>query len=247
MWAALMSLILLVMTVCSQAAGVQTQNVLFGPDDKYCGFMARPSGNGPFPGIVVIHEWWGLNNYIRGEATKLAEEGYVALAVDLFGKSTTDMNEAMAMVRALNQQAATAQMLSAADYLRSRTYVRSDRVGSIGWCFGGGQSLNLAINDPRLAAAVIYYGQPVTDPNQLSKIRARILGIYGEADQSIPMTKVEEFRRALTQAGVRYEIYTYPGAPHAFANPTRGTSYKPEAAKDAWKKTLVFLDKHLKH
>lgn len=244
--ASALSLALLMSAVAANATDVQCSTVRFGPDGKYDGYLARPVGEGRFPGLVVIHEWWGINDNIRNQATKLAEAGYVALAVDLFGKTTTKPEEAMQMVRGLDQKVATAELLSAADYLRSRPFVRDDRIGSIGWCFGGGQSLNLALNDPRLKAAVIYYGQPVTDPKELAKVHAAVLGVFGEEDQSIPMDRVKALDKALTEAGVKHEIVTYPGAGHAFANPSGGERYNPEAAKDAWKRTMAFLDKELK-
>lgn len=242
----LMTAALLISTIGAQAGGVQASDVHFGPEGKYEGYFARPTGTGPFPAMVVIHEWWGLNDNIRNEAKKLAEAGYVALAVDLFGKTTTDPQEAMKQVQGLDQKAATAELLAASAYLRSQPFVKPDRVGSIGWCFGGGQSLNLAINDPKLAAAVIYYGKPVTELKELAKIHAAILGIYGEADESIPMLQVHEFVTALGEAKVKHEFHTYPGAGHAFANPSGGSRYKPDAAKDAWEKTLAFLGKYLK-
>lgn len=245
--AALTAVLLTVFLVLSMGIAKADQGceVKYGPDKQYSGYLVRPEGNGPFPGLVVIHEWWGLNANIRSEADKLAKAGYVALAVDLFGRSTTNPEEARKLTQGLDQQKATVQLLAAVDFLRSLSYVRADKVGSIGWCFGGGQSLRLAIVDPRLASAVIYYGQPITDVDQLEKIKAPILGIFGEADQSIPIAKTREFDQALTKAGVRHKIYTYPGAGHAFANPTRSDSYRPEAASDAWNKTLAFLQQNL--
>lgn len=227
-------------------AGAQTSTIHFGDQAKYTGYLARPAGEGPHPGVVLIHEWWGINDNIRNEAQKLAEAGYVALAVDLFGKTTTDPQQAMKMVNGLDQNAATAQMLAATEYLRSQPFVKAEKIGSLGWCFGGAQSLDLALNDPKLAAAVIYYGRPVTDPKELAKIHAAILGIYGEADQMIPMEQVHAFERALGEAKVVNEFHTYPGAGHAFANPSGGDHYKPESAANAWEKTLVFLGKYLK-
>jgi carboxymethylenebutenolidase len=221
-------------------------DIHFGPEGKYHGYLVRPSGDGPFPAMIVVHEWWGLNDNIRNQATELAKNGYVALAVDLFGKSTTDSDEAMKQVRGLDQKAATAELLAAAEYLRSQPFVKPDRIGSIGWCFGGAQSLNLAINDPKLAAAVIYYGKPVTDPKELAKIHAAILGLWGETDDSIPIASVHEFQEVLTEAGVKNEFHTYPGAGHAFANPSGGHRYNADAAKDAWARALAFLEKHLK-
>ncbi len=236
---------LLVLAVGAEAGGITSSNVQFGPEGRYKGYLVRPTGTGPFPAVVVIHEWWGLNDNIRSEARKLAEAGYVALAVDLFGKTTSDPQEAMKQVQALDQKAATAEMLAATAFLRSQPFVKPDKVGSIGWCFGGLQSLHLALNDPKLAAAVIYYGKPITDPKELAKIRAAVLGIFGEADESIPMALVHQFVNALAEARVKHEVHTYPGAGHAFANPSGGSRYKPDAARDAWQKTLVFLGRYL--
>lgn len=237
---------LFIVALAVQAGAVTSSTVRFGANGEHSGYLVKPDGNGPFPALVVIHEWWGLNDSVKNEARKLAEAGYVALAVDLFGKVAADPQEAMKQVQGLDQRAATAEMLAAAQYLRSQSFVKPGKVGSMGWCFGGAQSLILAINDPRLAAAVIYYGKPITDPKELAKIRAPILGIWGEADESIPMSMVREFDKALTEAKVRHEFHSYPGAGHAFANPSGGARYKPDAAKDAWAKTMAFLKKWLK-
>jgi carboxymethylenebutenolidase len=230
----------------SNSAELQGKEIKYGPNLKYSGYFVRPSGAGPFPGLIVIHEWWGLNDYVKLAADRFAKNGYAVLAVDLFGKVATKPEDAMTLVRGLNQTEATARMLSAGDYLRSQSYVIADRVGSLGWCFGGAQSLQLALNDPKLVAAVIYYGQPVADPKELSKIHAVVLGIFGEADASIPMERVQEFDQALTKVGVTHEIHTYPGAKHAFASPTHGANYMPEAAADADRKAGAFLAKYLK-
>lgn len=219
-------------------------SISFGPKAKYDGFFAPGQGQ-LLPGLVMIHEWWGLNSNIQREAKEYSARGYNVLAVDLFGMVTSDPTHAMTMVKDLDQKSATDELLSAAQYLRSLP-ISNGKVGSLGWCFGGGQSLNLAINDPKLDAAVIYYGQPVTDPAQLSKIKAAILGLYGEEDKSIPLAKVHEFDAALAEAGVEHQIHTYPGAGHAFANPTNSTAYKPEAANDANARAIAFLAEHLK-
>lgn len=245
-----MTVVLLTLAALFVSSGapamVETSEVNFGPQDSFRGFLVRPAGSGPFPALVVIHEWWGLNDHIRAQAVSLAESGYVALAVDLFGRSTADPEEAARMSRELDQQKAITHLRAAADYLRSLPYVSRERVGSIGWCFGGRQSLGLAINDPALKVAVIYYGNPVTDRTQISKIRAAVLGIFGEADRTIPLEEVRAFRQALADAGVTSEIHTYPGAGHAFANPSRGENFSADAAIDAWIKTMAFLEKHLK-
>ena len=205
------------------------------------GHLALPAGAGPHPAVVMIHEWWGLNDQIKRQADTLAKEGYVVLAVDLFkGQVAKTPDEARAQVQALDQAEATANLKGAVAYLRDRPDVRDDKVASLGWCFGGAQSLRLAQAQHDLAAAVIYYGQVTSDANALKGLPP-ILGIFGEADASIPMDQVRGFDQALTQAGVPHEIHTYPGAPHAFANPTNTAAYRPEAAADAWAKTLAFL------
>lgn len=248
---AILNLTILVFAA-TQALAAVGSIVQFGPDSKFMGYLTRPEdiadweGSPPYPGLVVIHEWWGLNDSLKDMADKLASLGYVTLAVDLFGKTTANPAEALKMVRGLNQLSATTQMMSAASYLRTRPYVIPAKVGSIGWCFGGAQSLILAFNDPKLSAAIIYYGQPVTDPGELKKIKAPILGIFGEADTSIPIEIVRAFEKALEKAGVTHEIYTYPNAQHAFASPTVGPNYRAQDAEDAWRKTIAFLNKHLK-
>jgi carboxymethylenebutenolidase len=205
------------------------------------GHLALPGTGGPRPAVVMIHEWWGLNDQIKGKADELAREGYVVLAVDLFkGRVAATPQEAQAQVRALNQAEAQANLQGAVSFLRARSDVRADKVASLGWCFGGGQSLRLAQAQPDLAATVIYYGQVVTDANALKGLPP-IQGVFGEVDQSIPMDQVRAFDQALTQAGTPHEIHTYADAPHAFANPTNSTAYRADAAADAWAKTLAFL------
>ncbi|MHB9133765.1 MAG: dienelactone hydrolase family protein [Armatimonadota bacterium] len=229
----------------SSAAEQMGSTISFGKQGEYHGYFVPGKGGKKLPGLVMIHEFWGLNSHIKAEADKYACAGYNVLAVDLFGKVAATRDEARKQVQELDQPAATAQLLAAADYLRARPNANG-RVGSLGWCFGGSQSLTLALNDPKLNAAVIYYGQPVTDAQQLAKITAPLLGHFGEADQSIPLTRVNDFKQALTAAGVRHTIYTYPGAAHAFANPTNTTAYNRDAAAKANKRTEAFLRKYLK-
>jgi carboxymethylenebutenolidase len=243
----LMVLIVLAGMMAASAAetAVVGKTIAFGPQGQYHGYFVAGTGAGKLPGIVMIHEWWGLNDNIKAEADKYGRAGYSVLAVDLFGKVATTPDEAAKLVQGLKQPAATAQLLAAAHYLRALK-TSNGRVGSLGWCFGGGQSLILALNDPKLKAAVIYYGQPVTDLKQLKKIKAPILGHYGEADQSIPIARARAFNQALTTAHVPHTIYTYPGAGHAFANPTNTTAYNRDAASKANARTEAFLKKYLK-
>lgn len=212
--------------------------------------MNNTSGNNnTFPAVVMIHENKGLNDNIKNMANLLAKEGYVILAVDLFnGEVTTDQKRASELTQSIrdNPDAAITNLKSAVKYLASLPNVNPDKIASLGWCFGGQQSLQLALNseDHPLAATVIYYGRLVTEPETLSKIKWPVLGIFGDQDQSIPVTSVEQFEEALTQNGITNEIYIYKGVGHAFANPS-GDNYAPNETKGAWQKTLSFLNKYL--
>lgn len=227
------------------SAALMGTAITFGPQGACRGYFVAGRDGEQRPGIVLIHEWWGLNDSIKAEADKYAGLGYNVLAVDLFGRVASTPEEGRQLVQGLNQQAATAQLLAAADYLRALPS-SNGRVGSLGWCFGGGQSLILALNDSRLDAAVLYYGQPVTDPQQLARIRAPLLAHFGEADQSIPHARVQEFEQALKAAVVVHLIYTYPGAGHAFANPTNTAAYHRDAAEAANRRTVEFLARYLR-
>ncbi|MBZ4331002.1 dienelactone hydrolase family protein [Corallococcus interemptor] len=204
-----------------------------------------PGAKGPLPAVIVIHEWWGLNEHVQAWADRLAAEGYAALAVDLYhGKVATTPDQALALVKAADDDEATKTLLAAHAFLKSDPRIQAPRTGSIGWCFGGGWSLRTAMAIPELSAAVIYYGHPVTDPQQLSTIKAQVLGIFGTKDKSIPPATVKAFEKALDEAGVRSRIVEYD-ADHAFANPS-GARYDERAAASAWAETSAFLARTLK-
>jgi carboxymethylenebutenolidase len=201
------------------------------------------------PAVVMIHEWWGLNDNIKDMADELASEGYVVLAADLYnGEVATTPDKAMQLVGTVreNPEQAISNLQSAVQYLASLPNVNSSRIASLGWCFGGGQSLQLALNSEQnpLAATVIYYGNLVNDTNELSKINWPVLGIFGDQDQSIPVESVNAFEQALNETGITNEIYIYPGVGHTFANPS-GDNYAPAETVDAWEKTLAFLKKYV--
>jgi carboxymethylenebutenolidase len=210
--------------------------------DGVSGFFVRPADDGEYPGVVMVHEWWGLNDSIRNEARELAKEGYMVLAVDLYkGEVATTPDRSQELVRRVVKEEAVDNMRSAVAYLRDKGALK---IASLGWCFGGGKSLELALSGEELDATVIYYGQLVTDANELKKISWPVLGVFGEEDASIPVATVEAFRSGLVEAGVVNEIYIYPGVGHAFANPT-GNNYSPEETEDAWNKTRSFLKNNL--
>jgi carboxymethylenebutenolidase len=209
-------------------------------------YLSLPEGaKGPLPAVLVIHEWWGLNEHIQHWADRLAANGYAALAVDLYGgKVATNRDEAMALVKSVDAARAQEVLKAAHTFLQQDERVRAERTGSIGWCFGGGWSLRTAMAIPELDAAVLYYGNPVTDAEQLATIQGAVLGIFGTKDASIPPEKVAELRQGLDAAGVRHRILEFE-ADHAFANPSGGR-YDALAASTAWEETAAFLAQHLK-
>ena len=216
-------------------------------DETVNALLYTPKGKGPFPAIVVIHEWWGLNDWVKEQASKLADQGYVALAIDLYrGKVATTPDEAHEIMRGVPQDRATRDLLAATSYLRSQKNVDPKRVGSIGWCMGGGYSLDLALNDPQLRAAVINYGHLATDDATLKKINAAILGIFGGQDRGIPVADVNKFESQLKALGKKVEIHIFPDAGHAFENPNNKQGYRADDAAQAWKFTVDFLAKDLK-
>ena len=216
-------------------------------DETVQGMLYAPEGKGPFPGLVVIHEWWGLNDWVKDQASRLADQGYVTLAVDLYrGKVATTPDEAHEIMRGVPEDRAARDLHAAVEFLRSQPNVRKDRIGSIGWCMGGGYSLDVALQEPTLTAAVINYGHLATDAASLKKINASILGIFGGQDRGIPVDDVKKFEQALKQQGNRIEIVIYPDAGHAFENPNNKTGYRADDAADAWKHTTTFLASTLK-
>jgi carboxymethylenebutenolidase len=240
------------------SAGQTTQNQTVSYYENASGYLVYPSPTSPnnasvsqekLPAIIMIHENRGLNDNIKSTADILAKQGYVVLAVDLFqGQVTDNPDRARELTSAVrnNPSVAVENMKSAVSYLSSLQNVNASRIASIGWCFGGGQSLQLALNseDHPLAATIIYYGQVVNDTGELSKIKWPVLGIFGDQDQAISVDSVRAFERALNETGVTNEIYMYPGVGHAFANPSND-NYAPQETADAWKKTLAFLGKYV--
>jgi carboxymethylenebutenolidase len=230
--------------------GVEGMEVTYAniDDQAITGYLAKPeNGDKDRPGIIVIHEWWGLNDNIRMMADKLAAQGYTALAVDLYNDNVADTPE---KAREYMQQAMQDRDMAIENLMQAYSYLdeaqNAPKVGVVGWCFGGGWSLQTALSMPeKIDATVIYYGQLVTQREQLDKLDMPILGFFGAEDQGIPVDKVKEFEQTLKDLNKDAEINIYEGANHAFANPS-GTRYNPEAAENAWKKTTAFFEKHLK-
>ncbi len=199
----------------------------------------------PLPALIVIHEWWGLNDNVRAMADRLAAEGYMVLAVDLYaGKIAETPEEARQLMLGVveDPDSARENLRMAWDFLDT---AGAPRIGSLGWCFGGAWSLNSAeLLGDDLDAAVIYYGQVTDDEERLAAVTAPVLGLFAAEDSGIKVDSVNAFREALDRLRKHNEIHIYPGVGHAFANPT-GRNYNAEAAQDAWAKTLDFLGRYM--
>lgn len=245
MKALLMSVVVFALTTSTFAAEGKPVSYKSG-DETVNGILYTPQGKGPFPALVVIHEWWGLNDWVKEQASKLADQGYVALAIDLYrGKVATTSDEAHQIMRGVPSDRANRDLLAASAYLRSLTNVNPTLVGDIGWCMGGGYALDLAIADPKLKVAVINYGHLATDDASLKKINAAILGIFGGQDKGITPADVNKFESQLKALGKTVEIHSFPNAGHAFQNPN-DQRYRADDAAEAWKLTVAFLAKYLR-
>lgn len=225
----------------SKNTPIKTEEVTYFENVK--GFYAAPEEAGNYPGVVMIHEWWGLNQNIKDMAKELAKEGYQVLAVDLYnGTVATTPDQAKGLTSSLDQTKAIDNMEAAVKFLKDKGAIK---VASLGWCFGGGQSLRLAVSGQPLDATVLYYGNLITDVDQLTNVKWPVLGVFGDQDTGIPVESVKQFEKQLNDLKIKNEIYIYPGVGHAFANPS-GANYAPEETKDAWSKTLNFLNSNLK-
>jgi carboxymethylenebutenolidase len=207
-------------------------------------YLSTPEGEGPWPGVLVIHEWWGLNDHVRLWTDRLAAEGYAALAVDLYGgQVATSREQALSSMQAVDGERALATLRAARHWLECEPGGGTARTASIGWCFGGGWSLALALQDPELDAAVLYYGRTEVTPERAAALRAPVLGIFGDRDQGIPPEYVDQLERQLTDAGAQVRFLRFD-ADHAFANPS-GARYDRVHAEAAWNEVRSFLGQHL--
>jgi carboxymethylenebutenolidase len=216
-------------------------------DETVQGVLYTPTGKGPFPALVVIHEFWGLNDWVKEQASKLADQGYVSLAVDLYrGKVATTPDMAHELMRGVPEDRAKRDLHAAVEFLKSQPNVKKDGIGSIGWCMGGGYALDVALQEPDLAATVINYGHLATDTDALKKINAPILGLFGAQDRGITPDDVKKFGTTMDQLGKKIDVTIYPDAGHAFENPNNKDGYRAADAADAWKRTVDFLAMTLK-
>ncbi|MBW4027063.1 dienelactone hydrolase family protein [Acidipila rosea] len=234
------------LTLTVHAAEPQSISFPSGTETVH-GLLYLPSGQGPHPAIVVIHEWWGLNDWVKQQAADLARQGYVSLAVDLYrGQVATDPEVAHELMRGLPQDRGVRDLLAATSYLAGRKDVAADRIGAVGWCMGGGFAVQLAVADPQLRAVAINYGSLPTDPASIEKIHAAVLGNFGGLDRGITPADVNAFESALKKLNHPTNIKIYPDAGHAFENPNNTAGYRAQDAKDAEQRMTTFFAKTLK-
>ena len=240
--------LLLVCLFATAAFAAEPKNVSYkSGDETVQGVLYTPAGKGPFPAIIVIHEWWGLNDWVKEQASRLADEGYVTLAVDLYrGRVATTPDMAHEIMRGVPEDRAKRDLNAAFDYLASQPNVRKDRIGSIGWCMGGGYSLDVALQEPTLAATVINYGHLATDAEALKKINAPILGLFGGQDRGITPDDVHKFEALMKQLGKPIEVKVYDDAGHGFENRNNKDGYRAADTADARKRIDDFFAARLK-
>jgi carboxymethylenebutenolidase len=209
------------------------------------GYLARPDGGGTHPGVIVIQEFWGLDGHIRDVTERVAREGFVALAPDLYhGAFATEPDEARKLAMNMNRERAVKDCIGAVNHLKSLVEVAPKRVGCVGFCMGGSMTLALAAAAPDVAAAAPFYAGMQPGPDELARIEAELFCAFGAEDAGIPLEKVRAFEQALADKGRRAVVKVYDGAPHSFFNDTK-PSYRPEAARDAWERTLELFRRTL--
>lgn len=244
----ILTLATLLLSCALTNAQTKTETVSYkSGSDTVNGYLALPTSGGKHPAIIVIHEWWGLNDWVKKQAEKYAGQGYVAMAVDLYrGPSARNPDEAHILMRGLPDDRGLRDLQAAFAYLASRPDVEANKIGSIGWCMGGGWSIKLAEDQPKLAAFVVNYGSLPTDPATIAKIKAPMLGNFGADDKGIPPASVQAFETAMKSDGKSPDIKIYQGAGHAFQNPDNKDGYRPEATADAIKRIDDFFARTLK-
>ncbi len=208
-------------------------------------FLASPKQNTPGPALILIQEWWGLNDHIKDIAGRLAAEGFVTLAPDLYdGKVTKDPNVAGGLMQSLDEKTALEKLNSAVESLKSNPNVKG-KIGVIGFCMGGTFSLLLACRNKDIRAAVPFYGKVAPD-SVLEHLGAPVMYVYAGKDQWITKQEVDRLDQFLRKSGKPGEVVRYANADHAFFNDTRPEVYSPGDAKDVWNKTIGFLKSNLK-
>ena len=243
----ILTLLILLSASFALAANPEPQKVSFASGGEMAqGLLYLPSGSGPHPALVVIHEWWGLNDWVKEQAAQYAALGYVALAVDLYrGQVANDPDAAHQLSRGLPQDRGVRDLVSAVHFLKQRKDVEAKRIGALGWCMGGGYAIQLAVAEPSLRSVVVNYGSLPTEQTSLAKIKASVLGNFGGKDMGILPASVDAFAVQMKQLGNPADVKIYPEAGHAFENPNNKLGYRSEDAEDAHQRIVTFLSRTL--
>ncbi len=233
--------------VIANAAEIKTMVVTYpSGSDTVTAYLAVPTGPGPHPALIVIHEWWGLRDWIRRDAREFARKGYVALAIDLYrGQVTADPKVAYKLMMSVPKDRAVTDLKAAFDYLSAMKDVAPSRIGVIGWCMGGSYSFMAALELPRLAACVVDYGNVMSDKTSIDKIHCPVELNFASEDRTYTPAMAEAFAKAMKAAGREVVIHVYPGVNHAFMNPNNTTGYNEAQTRTAWKNIYAFLEEHL--
>jgi carboxymethylenebutenolidase len=227
---------------------MKTENITFPVDynGPVPGYLAQPDNVSTLPGVVVIQEWWGLDEHIKSVTRRMADEGFIALAPDLYrGVVTTEPDEARKLVMELNRDHAMKDIQGAVDYLVGLDTVSPKKIGVIGFCMGGGLAAWMSYAGKDVAAVAVFYGGGTALTDETAQnVSAAFLGIYGEADAGIPVDVVRSNESLLNKHNKINEFHIYPDAPHAFFNDTRA-AYREDAANDAWRRAIAWFKKYL--
>lgn len=210
------------------------------------GFLARPEGDGPFPGVIVIQEWWGLNENIKDIAKRFANEGFVAFAPDLYhGEVVAEPDEAQKLMMQLDMNRASHELVKATEYLSEQPYIGDRGIGAIGFCMGGGLAFTLATDTPLIRAVAPFYGGAPQPIDKIQSLHGPAFIVYAENDDWIGAPVRDAVNQALTEHNKTFEIKVYPGTHHAFFNDTRPEVFDKAAADDAWSRTLDLFRSNL--
>ena len=214
-------------------------------EESLMGYLAKPQQEGAFPAVIVVQEWWGVDEHIKDVTRRFAQAGFSALAPDLYhGVVTSEPDQARKLVMELDMEAAVAELRKAVDYLLSQRFVAGPKAGLVGFCMGGRLALQTARHEEQLGAVVAFYGAPLS-AEETAQVKAPIMGNYGSLDQGIPLERIQAMQAALDRAGIENDVKVYEGAMHAFFNDARPSGHHPEASKDAWGRTLSWFRKYL--
>lgn len=215
-------------------------------DEPVPGYLAKPTVGEFYPGVVLIQEWWGLVPHIKDVANRFARQGFVTLAPDLYhGREASEPDEARKLAMELDRERAVGEIAAAVRYLQRWETPEPRSVGIVGWCMGGSLAVSTAAVCQEVGATVTFYGMP-RDLEQLPAIKSPLLGLYAGHDHGITLEAVDELQRRLERDGTPHEIHIYQEAQHAFFNDARPHIYDPQAAEDAWGRTLAWFRRYLR-